>query len=901
MIPTSEKFKNDIREYGRQIALRISYDDIVLEKEDIRQLTKTFKASLFKACMQIIECEIKGSHDLKNKTVKIEFGVKNYDDENYEFIDWGIFVIDNESVEYKVDKNTTKFTAYDKICKLHIEYELEDIVYPITVKNYLKKICNTVGIEFDGNVSFANQNRLIEEEKFLPIPESTYRDAVDTIAGVAGGIIIISNNKLCVRYPAETNIVIDKHSLRSFSVLDKWGPIESVALVREPQKDNIVHPENANGDLPHIRIINNQIMDKNREDYIVDIYNRMKGFYIYPFKIQTAYGFFEPYDVVRIQDLEGNEYQSPIMNSSIKITTGIIEDIETEKPEVADTDYSKASSIYKTILNTQLMVDKQNGIIQAVVDETKVQSDKVSDLTIDVDSIKTQVEEINNHNIVFNFNGEQKWDGWSFVNELLYPAKRLGLSNKLLPVIKKSPTFYIKEYPNSKSETGLFFDNGGVAITAVSKVLAGDTYSFRCKREEFTSRFTLFVSQYGKDKEFIKETIILDTIQPRSYESGSVVLEQNTQYVSLKFQSYDNSHFSISECMFNRGVPREFERTADDAYYYAKSEINQLSGQIQLRVSKDEFASEINQLSNNISLKVGNNEVVSAINMSPEEIKILASKLKLEGITTINNKVVIGMDGKLQGDQAEFTNGTFSGTVKASNFEGGSIDIGNGNFTVNNNGHMSSNGGGLLKVNGNHTNGQSISLTVSSGKIAFQYANEKEMALFASGNYIIGLNERTDLSQLEMSSHLRTHGSMIADYMRTTKGVASSGPVEAPSFPQTSDRRLKENITEVDYSGVIDELKVKKYNFISNKQTQLGLLAQDVQLTEIGDFAVANLTTNTSELENPLALDYNNILMVAVQALQETRKEVKKLREEAKCLRKELGKIKKKQQKPTQN
>lgn len=102
--------------------------------------------------------------------------------------------------------------------------------------------------------------------------------------------------------------------------------------------------------------------------------------------------------------------------------------------------------------------------------------------------------------------------------------------------------------------------------------------------------------------------------------------------MSIKIQSFYNEPFGISELMFNRGAPREYVKSPDDVYYYAKSEILQLSDEIDLKVNKD--------------------GIISQINMSPEEIKILANKLKLEGVTTINEKVVIDMEGKLQGDEA---------------------------------------------------------------------------------------------------------------------------------------------------------------------------------------------------------------------------------------------------------
>lgn len=56
--------------------------------------------------------------------------------------------------------------------------------------------------------------------------------------------------------------------------------------------------------------------------------------------------------------------------------------------------------------------------------------------------------------------------------------------------------------------------------------------------------------------------------------------------------------------------------------------------------TKDDLTLEVNK-------KVGKTEVVSSINLSPEEIKINASKIALEGYTTINNGFSVDLNGNM--------------------------------------------------------------------------------------------------------------------------------------------------------------------------------------------------------------------------------------------------------------
>lgn len=70
---------------------------------------------------------------------------------------------------------------------------------------------------------------------------------------------------------------------------------------------------------------------------------------------------------------------------------------------------------------------------------------------------------------------------------------------------------------------------------------------------------------------------------------------------------------------------------------------------------------------------VDKDEVVSAINMSKEQIKILAEKIALEGLVTVNNNFQIGLDGSITAK-----NGKFSGNITASAITGSTFQLNRG-------------------------------------------------------------------------------------------------------------------------------------------------------------------------------------------------------------------------------
>lgn len=65
---------------------------------------------------------------------------------------------------------------------------------------------------------------------------------------------------------------------------------------------------------------------------------------------------------------------------------------------------------------------------------------------------------------------------------------------------------------------------------------------------------------------------------------------------------------------------------------------------------------------------VSKDGIVSAINLSEELIQIQASKIRLEGVVTVNGNFKVGLDGSI-----EANNGKFSGDITASNIDGAKI------------------------------------------------------------------------------------------------------------------------------------------------------------------------------------------------------------------------------------
>jgi hypothetical protein len=400
MIQITDYFKEAIKTNGKLLNARVSDEIVTYSKEDIVSIDYSYKADFFKSVMRICDIELLGEHDLKDRIFNVEFGVKQNPDDEYENISYGNFIVKEQ--EYVKDTKSTKLECYDLMLKAMVPYDL-DLEYPITIKEYLIKICNRLGWALNSS-TFLNEDELILEEKYDN--QYTFRDVLDEIAQVSLSIIAFKNdNKLHVIYPTETNEVID-YNLKKLTMSDKFGKVNSFVLGRSPQEDNLYrnNPDSIeeNG-LTEIRIDNNQLMDKDRDSFIQQMFDFIDGFEYYPFDYESfGVCYLDIGDKFTILNpLDNQTYDVIMMHNNIQITQGLNEVASALIPGATVTDYAKADTTDRRINKTNLQVDKQNQIIEGVVVTIGEAKEDITNLKMtssqisqSVTNISTKIEKV---------------------------------------------------------------------------------------------------------------------------------------------------------------------------------------------------------------------------------------------------------------------------------------------------------------------------------------------------------------------------------------------------------------------------------------------------------------------------------------------------------------------------
>ena len=396
-------FKEAINSYGKQITASFVYNEVIYRDEQIISMNPHFEGSLLKTVMKCLDIELDGElldeacaivglaiagkavvnigEVTKDNTIRTpKFGVMAPGDTDYSYIEYGSYLIK----ETKKDEETQSISleCYDFMLQSMIPYDLTlDYSVGITVKDYLDAICDRLGWE-KGYTTFHNCDVLIDEEKYDI--SDTFRDALDDIAGVAGGMIGFVGDKLTVIYPTDSGEVIDEENLKSLKIGKKFGPINSVVLARTPQEDNVYRQDvdsvTENG-LCEIRLENNQIVDTHREDFLEGICNALFGLSFELYDLESfGIGYLNFGEFFSIKTADGTEHRALMLCDDLQITQGVTETSKLEEPEIKATDYSAASETDKTLRKTILRVDKQANEITAIVSKTETIANDVANI-----------------------------------------------------------------------------------------------------------------------------------------------------------------------------------------------------------------------------------------------------------------------------------------------------------------------------------------------------------------------------------------------------------------------------------------------------------------------------------------------------------------------------------------
>ena len=343
----------------------------------------------------IVKLLNEGEYDLENKDIEVKTGVEVQD--NIEYLELGTYTIPKPSTDEVTTE--TEFTGYDYMLKFDIPY-IDDNIYPIRMDNYLENLCEQVGVIL-GSKNFPNNDYMIKGNPFTN--GETCKTVLSNIVQLTGGFAEIDvDEKLYIRnfdIDGEAVETIDGNNYDEFKPNNMFGPVNSVRIQMNSEVDGeeTVKEEEGLTDATRcqITIADNYFLTsvQEREEVINNIYNALHGLTYLPIEINYyGYPWLKLGNKIKVKDTKDIEYTTYVMEHDLKWNgaySGTIKSFALTKTQSA---YKEVVTIQKWKRKTELAVDKINGTIASIIEETNEHENKITQIEQDIDSIKQTVE-----------------------------------------------------------------------------------------------------------------------------------------------------------------------------------------------------------------------------------------------------------------------------------------------------------------------------------------------------------------------------------------------------------------------------------------------------------------------------------------------------------------------------
>ena len=338
-----------------------------------------------------------GEYNLEDKDIKIKTGVEIQDDIEYQEL--GTYTIPKPTTDEVTTE--TESTGYDYMIKFNVIY-VDNNTYPIRADDYLENLCNQVRVPL-GSKDTANYSYMIKGNPFTNV--ETCKTVLSNLTQLTGGFAEIdTDEKLYIRnFDINGNAVetIDGNNYDEFKPNNVFGPVNSVRIQMNSGVDGeeTVKEEEGLTDATRcqITISDNYFLSsaQEREAVIDNIYNVLHGLTYLPVEINYyGYPWLKLGNKIKVKDTNDTEYITYIMEHNLKWNgaySGTIKSFALTKTQSA---YEEVVTLQKWKRKTELAVDKINGTISSIIEETDEYENRLTQIEQTVDSINQNVGNI---------------------------------------------------------------------------------------------------------------------------------------------------------------------------------------------------------------------------------------------------------------------------------------------------------------------------------------------------------------------------------------------------------------------------------------------------------------------------------------------------------------------------
>lgn len=752
----------------------------------------------------------------------------------------------------------------------------DNMTYPCKLSELYISLCKQVGLEA-GNTNFINNNYMVLGNPFTNNEDC--RTVLSNIAQLAGGFAKIGrdnkvyikslkniSNLLTVKYVnamtvKELNLTMVKalseeknnadekidgnNYFDDFEKNEQWGELNSLVVslssidgenTTVQDKDNIKE----NG-LTEITIQDNSFLinQEEREKTIVPIWNSLKGIKYLPFKTQYyGYPYIDSGDMIYIQDTKDNGYISYVFNHTFKFNGSFSGNINTPAMTKTQTAYKNTLDIKTKFKMAERSIDKINGKIQDLVEETTENSEKITKHEQDINGITQSVSEVKTEIKTVDGKADKAQTTADTAKSTAETAKSTADStNKNL-----SNNYYTKTQTENK-----ITQTAESTISEVSKTYSTKTETSNAKQEAIKS-----ANSNTDDKlKGYTETSKLGTAIEQNYEHVKVAWNQISDFIQMMII---NNNASLAILDKDKNIMMALDKEGqhfykDNGTEFGEMGVNAIDNQNYISFGvAGEYDKEISDgMAWGITTKSDGKFwpilYIKNFSMGPKNSDASSGELVLSACNLILDGIGTGIK---------------TGDI----FISGDVAMGNVTFE--------DTGTGTILMNIRPQNVVDYPAIDILGNISF-YANQA-----GSNSFKIGECLFTDIGDIT-GKHVYIEGDITStENLTAYKGInCTDGYVSGKAFINNSREETKKNIKRYTDNAIkiIKDTDIYKFNYKTDNSTSkesIGFV--------IGDkYKYSKELTAVDENGKEIGANTYNMISIAYKAIQEQQEQIEKL------------------------
>lgn len=339
---------------------------------------------------------VDSSFSIQDREFELYLGV-DLENGTTEYIKYGTFIVQKPEDD-QVNDNTS-FEALDYMIKLNLPW-VDRMTYPCTLKELFDDLVAQSGLSTKVT-SFLNQGFIVENNQFEE--GTTRRDVLKAIAQMAfNWARIDEDNDIVMDFEKKDEVAetLTADNYYNFKKQDMYGPINVIVLRNsQVEGENItIRDEESIAQYGETELVisdNPFAYTQAKRTELIEAGRILFGLTYIPMSMDMiGYMYLNCKDKIKATNLNNETFETYLLNHTIEYAGTISDSMEAPAATKTETKYQFTPPMIEALKHTELLVDKANQRIDAVIKNISDTNEKMVEIEATLDGVTSTVKSV---------------------------------------------------------------------------------------------------------------------------------------------------------------------------------------------------------------------------------------------------------------------------------------------------------------------------------------------------------------------------------------------------------------------------------------------------------------------------------------------------------------------------